>query len=141
MKFDPAVAAQASFRQAQEACELGDDLDMTLKAEETFSSSVGETATAAYQKLQQIGERHPEAISFQEFLIYITWHQVMEETIPAHFKKGIELCDRYLRQVKNSGDRAQVRQIRELRASFLAGLGLGGDEEDDYREDEFKGGD
>jgi hypothetical protein len=65
----------------------------------------------------------------------------MDGPTPTRFRKGVEFCDCYLRQVGNRSDETQIRQIRELRASFLSGLGSGGDEESEYDEDEFKGGD
>ncbi|MER3423152.1 MAG: hypothetical protein C4293_07910 [Nitrospiraceae bacterium] len=91
MHFDPAIAAQQSFVRAQQAGELGDTLDAAVKAEEIFSASAGEEAKTAYELLQQIGEQqHHKARCFQEFLIYITWQQVTEETIPRHLRKGLE---------------------------------------------------
>ncbi len=142
MDFDPAVAAQASFVRARVSGELGADLDRAVEAEETFSASAGREATAAYFALQKLGEQHPDAVAFQEFLIYITWQQVTEETIPAHFQKGAELCDRYLSRCANEGDEHSVQQIRELRKSFRAGLGMSDDEDDaDYDADLPKGGD
>ena len=140
MQFDAAIAAQRSFQRAQDTGDLGDDREAVLEAEATFSASAGSEATAAYLTLQEIGERHPDAPAFQEFLIYITWQQVVEETIPSHFLKGVELCDRYL-QRWGWEDRVQVTQIRELRTSFRAGLGLKDDEPDEYEQDTIKGGD
>ena len=141
MKFDPAVAAQTSFRRAQQSGELGEDLDRAVEAEEIFSAEAGEPVRAAYETLQEIGERHPEAAFFQEYLIYLTWQQVMAEPIPMYFQKGAELCDRYLKQSGDRHDETQVRQIHELRASFRAGLGLGDSEPEIYDEDTVKGGD
>ena len=141
MKFDPAVAAQISFRRAQQSGELGEDLDRAVQAEETFSAEAGEAARVAYEKLLEIGERHLEATLFQEYLIYLTWQQVMAEPIPIYFQKGAELCDRYLKQGGDRHDETQVRQIRELQASFRAGLGLGDSEPEIYDEDTVKGGD
>ena len=140
MQFDPAIAAQRSFQRAQDTGELGGDCEAVLEAEATFSATAGSEATAGYLTLQEIGERHPEAAAFQEFLIYITWQQVVEETIPAHFLKGVELCDRYLQRWGRE-DWPEVEQVRELRTSFRAGLGLKDDEADEYEQDTFKGGD
>jgi hypothetical protein len=84
---------------------------------------------------------YPEAAFFQEYLIYLTWQQVMAEPIPMYFQRGAELCDRYLKQSGDRHDETQVRQIRELRASFRAGLGLGDSEPEIYDEDTVKGGD
>ena len=141
MVFDAAVAAQTAFKKAQQTGKLGDDLDRAIEAEESFSTEVGETASAAYQLLLQIGERHPEATAFQEFLIYLTWQQVVAEPIPVYFQKGLELCDRYLNQGGSENDRVQVIQIRELRTSFLNGLGQGCDENDHDDEDAVIGED
>jgi hypothetical protein len=140
MQFDPALAAQHAFRCAQSSGELGDDVNAALEAEETFSAGAGAEAKAAYQALQQLGERYPDARSFQEFLIYITWQQVTEETIPRHFRKGLELCDRYLSAWDDMND-IREKSIQELRASFRAGLGLDDDEDEEYDKDVFKGGD
>ena len=141
MQFDPAIAAQASFMRAQNSRELGPDLEQAREAEAIFSASAGREATAAYYTLLDLGGRHPDAIAFQEFLIYITWQQVAEETIPAHFQKGAALCDRYLSRLTRGYDTLQAEQIRELRRSFRGGLGLREDEEPAYDEDTFKGGD
>ncbi|HEY3197023.1 MAG TPA: hypothetical protein VGJ57_03325 [Nitrospirales bacterium] len=140
MQFDPAISARLSFKRAQESGELGQDSEKARAAEETFSESAGSDAKAAYRMLLEIGERHPDAIAFQEFLIYSTWQQVTEETIPAHFQRGAELCDRYLGRLTSGHDETQAAQISDLRQSFRAGLGLG-DEEEDYDEDTLKGGD
>lgn len=141
MQFDPAIAAQASFTRAQDSVELGPDLEQAREAEAIFSGSAGREATAAYFTLVALGERHPDAVSFQEFLIYITWQQVTEETIPAHFQRGAELCDRYLSRLARGYDAMQADQIRELRRSFRAGLGQQDDDEADYDDDTPKGGD
>ena len=66
MQFDPAIAAQLSFKRAQALGELGRDLAQAREAEEIFSASAGSEAKAAYFILQEIGTRWPEAISFQE---------------------------------------------------------------------------
>lgn len=141
MQFDPAIAAQRSFKCAQESGELEQDLEKAREAEQIFSESAGSEAKAAYRTLLEIGERHPGAVAFQEFLIYSTWQQVTEETIPAHFQRGAELCDRYLSRLKSGHDETQAAQISDLRRSFRAGLGLGDEEEEDYDEDTLKGGD
>ena len=141
MQFDPAIAARLSFKRAQESGELGHDLEKATAAEETFSEGAGTEAKTAYRTLLEIGERHPDAVSFQEFLIYSTWQQVTEETIPAHFQRGAELCDRYLARLGSGHDEIQAAQIGDLRRSFRAGLGLGAEEEEDYDEDTLKGGD
>jgi hypothetical protein len=145
MQFDPAIAAQRSFKQAKGTGELGEDLDAVVEAEAIFSSETGDAARSAYMTLQKIGERYPHARAFQEFLIYITWQQVTDETIPANFRKGLELSDRYLNGLPASlpdDEQLRVGQIRELRASFRAGLGLvEEDEQEEYDRDAFHGGD
>lgn len=145
MQFDPAIAAQHSLVRAVESNELGEDLEQVMAAEAVFSADAGETARSAYLALQEIGERHPDAWSFQEFLIYITWQQVTEETVLVHFQKGLALCDRYLNRLLRSlsaDEQRRVRQIRELRASFRGGLGLVEDDEmEEYDKDAFHGGD
>lgn len=145
MQFDPAIAAQRSLSQALESGELGEDRETVVETEAVFSAEAGEAARTAYLALQQIGEQHPNARAFQEFLIYITWQQVTEETVPANFKKGLALCDRYLHGVRgamSADEQTQVRQIRELRASFRGGLGLDNDDEmEEYDKDAFHGGD
>lgn len=145
MNFDPAVAAQVTFKQALESDLLGPDTATAIEAEDVFSSSAGSEAKAAYTKLQELGRRHPDAQAFQEFLIYITWQQVTEETIPLHFRRGLDLCDHYLTRFNLTGepDDKGRRQVRALRESFRGGLGLA--EEDDhgaeYDKDAIKGGD
>jgi hypothetical protein len=141
MQFDPAIAAQLSFTRAQESGELGPDLKEAREAEAIFSGSAGREATAGYFALLEIGARHPDAVSFQEFLIYITWQQVTEETIPAHFQRGAGLCDLYLNRLQGAHDTLQAEQIRELRRSFRAGLGEVEDDEAEYDADTLKGGD
>jgi hypothetical protein len=141
VQFDPAIAAQASFTRARESGELAHDLEQARESEEIFSGSAGREATAGYFALLELGERHPDAVSFQEFLIYITWQQVTEETIPANFQRGADLCDRYLSRLARGHDEIQADQIRELRRSFRAGLGQGEDDEAGYDEDTLQGGD
>jgi hypothetical protein len=141
MQFDPAIAAQASFKRAMESDELGPDQKDANEAEEVFSASAGSEARAAYFRLLEIGRRHPSAASFEEFLIYITWQQVTEETIPEHFRRGAELSDNYLSRPISGQDPIQAAQIRELRQSFLAGLGQTDDDDAEYDEDTLKGGD
>lgn len=141
MHFDPAIAAQASFAHAQNSEELGDDLEAVREAEAIFSGSAGREARDAYFALVALGARHPDAVALQEFLIYITWQQVTEETIPAHFQRGAELCDRYLGRLAPGHDAMQADQIRELRRSFRAGLGISDEDEMDYDADTLKGGD
>jgi hypothetical protein len=141
VQFDPAVAAQVSFKRAQETGELGHDLEQAREAEAIFSGSAGREATSGYFTLQELGERHPDAVSFQEFLIYITWQQVTEETIPAHFQRGADLCDRYLNRPERGHDKMQAEQIRALRRSFRAGLGIQDEDELEYDADTPQGGD
>jgi hypothetical protein len=142
MKFDTAVAALEAFKRAQSAGELGEDLDPAIEAEERFASSAGQDSTDAYEALLKIGEMHPPAIAFLEFLIYTTWNYVIELPGPDRFKKGLELCNRYLKETANKADKTQLRQIHELRHSFLNGLGQTDDEGmEEYEEDAFAGGD
>lgn len=140
MRFDPALAAQDCFRDAQ--AELGADWDTAVELEARFSANAGTSAREAYEGLLAMARRHPNARSFHAFCIYITWQQATEETIARHFETGMTLCETYLvsRDAHTGPDAAQVE---ELYGSFRAGLGL--EEEDDiqieYRKDTPKGGD
>ena len=132
MGFDPALAAQQAFHQAE--TELGTDWDMAVELETTFSSNAGSTAREAYEGLLALAQQYPDAHSFQAFCVYITWQQVTEETIARHFETGLKLCEAYLvrREARSDQD---VEQIEELHRSFRAGLGL---EEQDELQVEFK---
>lgn len=132
MRFDPALAAQEAFHQAD--LELGVDWDTAVELEETFSSNAGATAREAYEGLLALAQQYPNAHSYQAFCIYITWQQVTEETIARHFETGLKLCEAYLvnREARTERD---VGQIEELYGSFRAGLGL---EEQDELQIEFK---
>lgn len=140
MRFDPALAAQEAFHQAE--AELGADWETAVELEETFSSNAGPAAREAYEGLLALAQRYPQAYSFQAFCIYITWQQVTEETIARHFETGIRLCEAYLasREARTERDN---EQIEELYRSFRAGLGL--EEQDElqaeYKRDTPKGGD
>lgn len=140
MRFDPALAAQAAFREA--AAELGSDWDMAVELEETFSSNAGSTAREAYEELLALAQQYPQAHSFHAFCIYITWQQVTEETIARHFHTGVRLCEAYFAS-PGIKELRHVEQITELHESFRAGLGL--EEDDDiqveFRRDTPKGGD
>lgn len=140
MRFDPALAAQEAFRQAE--AELGSDWHTAVELEDTFSSNAGAAARDAYDGLLALGQQHPNAHSFQAFCIYITWQQVTEQTIAHHFETGLKLCEAYLASREARKDQG-VEQIEELYGSFRAGLGL--EEEDDiqleYKKDTPKGGD
>jgi len=140
MQFDPALAAQAAFEEAE--VELGSDWDTAVELEETFSSNAGPPARQAYEGLLALADRHPRAYSFHAFCIYITWQQVTEETIARHFETGMKLAERYLASIEGKDERHLV-SVAELLGSFRAGLGL--EEEDDiqieYRRDTPKGGD
>src|SRR5207247_11218785 len=105
------------------------------------SGGAGREATAAQFALLELGDRHPEAVSCHESIIYITWQQVTEETTPGHFQKRAELCDRYLCRLARAHDEMQAEQIRALRRSFRAGLGQREDDEEEYDDDTPKGGD
>ena len=142
MHFDPAIAALQAFQRAEKQEEFGDFQDDIIEAEETFSSDAGPEAKAAYQTLQDLGEKLPNAKTFQEFLIYITWQQVTEETIPRHFQKGVALCEQYLNRFGTDGTDTETQdQIRSIYASFRAGLGETDNPVPEYDEDAFQGGD
>ncbi|GIW53858.1 MAG: hypothetical protein KatS3mg082_0262 [Nitrospiraceae bacterium] len=146
MRFDPAIAAQRAFARAKVTGELGHDWEEAERAEATFSSVAGVTATDAYWTLQRIGTRHPAARAFQAFCIYITWQQVTEETIPLHFKTGLDLCERFLKDAdcRSVEELLDLEQIRELRTAFQRGLGLKEEDEEDGHDDDkdiVKGGD
>ncbi len=140
MQFDPALAAQEAFHQAE--VELGGDWDMAVELEETFSTNAGTTAREAYEGLLSMAQQYPNAHSFQAFCIYITWQQVTEETIARHFETGLKLSEAYLvsHEGKNPRD---IECVTELHGSFRAGLGL--EEQDElqveYKRDTPKGGD
>ena len=140
MQFDPALAAQAAFKQAEQ--ELGSDWDTAVELEETFSSSAGTEGRGAYDRLVALVERHPHAHAFHAFCIYSTWQQATEETIPRHFQTGMKLCEVYLAS-RDGKPARDFDQITELYESFRAGLGL--EEEDEiqieFRRDTPKGGD
>lgn len=140
MRFDPALAAQEAFHQAE--TELGPDWDTAVELEGTFSSNAGSTAREAYEGLLALAQQYPNAHSFQAFCIYITWQQVTEETIARHFQTGMTLAEAYLASPEGKDPR-HVNHVTELLESFRTGLGL--DEEDDivveFRKDTPKGGD
>jgi len=140
MRFDPALAAQITFQNAE--AELGSDWDSAVELENTFSTNAGITAREAHEGLLALQQCHPNARSFHAFCIYITWQQATEETIARHFETGLRLCESFLA----SRDRhmgADAEQIEELHRSFRAGLGL--EEEDEFqaefKKDTPKGGD
>jgi len=142
MHFDPAIAALQAFQRAGKQEEFGDFEEDIIEAEETFSSDAGPEAKAAYQRLQDLGEKLPAAKTFQEFLIYITWQQVTEETIPQHFQKGVALCEQFLKRFgKDLTDTETHDQIQSIYASFKAGLGETDNPVPEYDEDAFQGGD
>ncbi len=140
MQFDPALAAQSAFQEAE--AELGADWDKAVELEDTFSSNAGTTAREAYESLLTLAQRYPEAHSFHAFCIYITWQQVTEETIARHFATGIKLSEQYLATVGGKDERHLIH-VAEMLESFRAGLGL--EEEDEiqveFRRDTPKGGD
>jgi hypothetical protein len=140
MRFDPALAAQAAFQEAE--TELGADWDTAVELEETFSSNAGPRAREAYEGLLALAQKHPDARSFLAFCVFITWQQATEETIAHHFQTGMRLCEAFLASREARTGQA-VEQIEELYESFRAGLGL--EEEDEiqveFRRDTPKGGD
>lgn len=132
MRFDPALAAQEAFREAES--ELASDWDRAVELEETFSTNAGTTAREAYEGLLSLAQQYPSAHSFQAFCIYITWQQVTEETIARHFETGMKLSEAYL--VSHEGKTPRdIESVTELHGSFRAGLGL---EEQDELQVEFK---
>lgn len=141
--FDPAIAAQAAFQLAHTRNELNVDRELACELEATFSASIGEEATQAYRRLLTLGERHPDAHAFQEFLIYSTWQQAAEEPIAEHFRCGLELCSRFLVRAEAAGTAGSLAQVRALRGSFRSALGEKEHDEigDEYDRDAFKGGD
>ncbi len=140
MRFDPALAAQEAFGQAE--AELGTNWDTAVELENTFSSNAGATAREAYEGLLALAQQYPNAHSFQAFCIYITWQQVTEETIARHFETGLSLSEAYLASPVDKNPR-DIECVTELHGSFRAGLGL--EEQDElqieYKRDTPKGGD
>ena len=143
MNFDPAIAAQQALHRAEEEGELeGFETDI-LEAEELFSTDQGQEAKQAYDTLQHYGEQLPQAKSFQEFLIYITWQHVTEGPLARYFQHGLDLCDRFLEQFGPDIEGTQShQQIMDLRKSFQGGLGIEVEEDiPEFEEDAFQGGD
>ena len=143
MQFDPAIAALQALHQAEEQGELGDFQTIIIEAEETFSSDEGPVTKEAYEHLLQLGQQLPDAQRFQEFLIYSTWQQVTEEPIPKHFRKGFELCNRFLGRFGTAIEGTErYHRIMAIRQSFQSGLGIQTQEvTNEYNEDSFHGGD
>jgi len=143
LSFDPAIEAQAAFRLAQARNELGPDGARALELEAEFSENAGEAATQAYRGLLTLGERHPEAGAFHEFLIYSTWQQATEDPVAEHFLRGRDLCARFLTRTAPGGIENSLARIRALRASFHNALGEKEHDEigEEYDRDAFKGGD
>lgn len=143
LPFDPAIEAQAAFRLAQAQNELGPDGALARELEAEFSENAGEEATQAYRSLMALGERHPNAGAFQEFLIYSTWQQATEDPIAEHFNRGRDLCARFLARTTSGGIEKNLARVRSLRASFLNALGEKEQDEigEEYDRDAFKGGD
>ncbi|CUS34992.1 conserved hypothetical protein [Candidatus Nitrospira nitrosa] len=140
MRFDPALAAQEAFGQAE--AELGTNWDTAVELENTFSYNAGATAREAYEGLLALAQQYPNAHSFQAFCIYITWQQVTEETIARHFETGLSLSEAYLASPADKNPR-DIECVTELHGSFRAGLGLGEQDElqIEYKRDTPKGGD
>ncbi len=140
MDFDPAIAAQQVFARVRGSTELGSDLEGAIAAEDRFSNSGGKEASEAYRDLVEIGKRHPDATGFGEFLVYITWCHLMDETYPEHFKRGLALCQSLLQ--RDSGeDPARVRRLQAMEASYRAGLGSESEDLMDFDVDTPRGGD
>ena len=143
MNFDPAIAAQHALDRAYAHDFLADFQSEIEEAEETFSSETGSEAKQAYEILLAIGEKLPQAQAFQEFLIFITWQQAAEETIPRHFHKGVHLTEQFLTrfgsQIRGSDAYERIVAIRQ---SFKRGLGDRIESmQDEYDRDAFHGGD
>jgi hypothetical protein len=143
LPFDPAIAAQGAFQLAHTRNELGVDGELACELEATFSAGAGEEAALAYHRLLTLGERHPDAQAFQEFLIYSTWQQAAEEPAAAHFRCGLELCNQFLVREETADTTRSFAQVRALRGSFRSALGDKEYDEigDEYDRDTFKGGD
>ena len=143
MNFDPALEAQIAFQRCRARAELGTRWEEAEELEATFSASTGPEASQAYRQLVTLGQAYPQASAYQEFLVYITWQQVTEQTVPEYFQAGARLCDQFL-ALTGSGATDQSReQVHTLRRSFREGLGLS-DEDDlevEFRRDTLKGGD
>ena len=140
MEFDSAVAARRVFEHVQVSDELGDELETAIDAAERFSESAGEEASEAYNELIEIGFRHPEAVMFREFLVYITWSHLMDETHPEHFSRGLAFCQDLIRR-DSGGDTERLKRLRGMERSFRAGLGTESEDVLDYDADLPKGGD
>jgi hypothetical protein len=140
MNFDPAIVAWQVFTRVQASTELGDELDAAVAAQERFSTGAGDEASEAYRELVAIGSRHPEAAAFGEFLVYITWSHLMDETVPEHFERGLALC-RSLLQRDAGGDAERLARLRAMEQSFRSGLGERAEDAMDYDADTLKGGD
>ena len=143
MNFDPAIVAREALTRAYVHDDLGDTQPDIEEAEEAFSSETGLEARQAYETLIAIGENLPDARAFQEFLIFITWQQVTEETIPRHFHKGVQLTGQFLERFGSHVQGTDVyERIVAIRQSFKQGLGDRSESmQDEYDQDAFHGGD
>lgn len=143
MNFDPAIEAQIAFQRARASGELSTEWARAEELEEIFSASAGAEGRDAYRQLVDLGRGHAQAKSFHEFLIYITWQQVTEQTVPEFFRLGARLCDSYLSAPAPQVTAQSMAQVQELRRSFREGLGLTERDDlgDEYERDAFKGGD
>jgi hypothetical protein len=140
MQFDPAISAQQAFAKVQATKELGDELEAAVAAEERFSTSAGDEASAAYRELLAIGARNPEASFFTEFLVYATWTHLMDETTPENFRRGLVLCQQLL-QSGSVDDEVRLTRLRAIELSFRGGLGEKSEDVMGYDADLPKGGD
>ncbi|MFO0773858.1 MAG: hypothetical protein U0172_04230 [Nitrospiraceae bacterium] len=143
MYFDPALEAQHALERSHITGEFGDEWDRVEELETQFSSSAGPDASAAYRELVALGDSYPKARHFLEFLVYISWQQVTEQTIPAYFRQGARLADRWLAQRRETDDPASTQRVELLKSSFYEGLGEKDSHEleDEFRRDRVKGGD
>jgi|CXWL01.1.fsa_nt_gi hypothetical protein len=141
MNFDPALTAQDALKRSLAAHELGPDEDAATEAEDTFSSSAGPDASEAYHRLLELGQRHPQAAAFHEFLIFITWQQLTECTIARYFQIGLDLSNHYLATHAQRTTAEQRERVEALRESYVAGLGQTDEPLIDFDKDIVKGGD
>ena len=143
MNFDPAIAAHQALQQAEQQGELGNFEEDIMEAEEIFSTIQGPKATAAFDVLQGLGEKLPQARWYQEYLIYITWQQVTEGPLARYFQHGLDTSNRFLEQFSKEIEGTPTQQhILAIRESFQGGLGIETQEViPEYEEDSFAGGD
>ncbi|RMH08175.1 MAG: hypothetical protein D6704_03485 [Nitrospirae bacterium] len=147
MFFDPAIAAQQALHRAEEQGELGPFHKEIVEAEEIFSCDESSEATQAFERLHHFGEQLPHARAFQEFLIYLTWQQVMAQPLPHHLQKGWDLCNRFLKRFGPQLEGSQaLQQVLAMRESFRKGIGIHVESQEtliseEYDQEAFSSGD